>query len=152
MRAIGYIGLVLVIIGIIALVFGATVIVGKEKENTFHYVAVGIGLILAVIGLIMVIVGGSRSTLKGYSWISVPSNMAKNITTSINAYLKGGDKPCFIDGPAGGPSMWSRFKSGVSSAYASAKSGLSSAYGKIRRGKNGEVVEVAQGEVVAVPA
>ena len=150
MRAIGYFGIILVIVGVIALVFGATIIVGKEKENTFHWVAVGLGLILAVIGLIMVIVGGSRATLKGYSWISVPSNMAKNITASINSYLKGGPTPCFINAPDTGPGLWSRFKSAVGSGYNSVKSGVSSAYTRVRNrnGKTEVVAETPQGEVV----
>lgn len=98
MKVIGWLGLIFIIIGIIAITFGATVWASKnDKENTWHFVGIGGGLALSIIGIIMVAVGsrGAADAPKGYVKIVVPKIFAANIKYDVDEFYKGGEKPCF---------------------------------------------------------
>ena len=112
MRVIGWIGLVILVIAIIAITFGASVKLDPDKkENPWHWIGIIGGLILAVLAVIMIIKGSACDKVpKGYTKVIVPSQFAQNIQYDINQYFKGGEKPCFARGgtTAGKPGFFGR--------------------------------------------
>ncbi len=96
MKGTAWVGIILLVLGIILFAYGIVTLVERSNEKNannksfVHYLAVGVGFIFVILGVVFLIKGLKRECkpMSGEICIPVPKNYAREIENSLKSNRK----------------------------------------------------------------